>query len=77
MRGFLKGLAAPLMLFAANRAPMRLVELPPLPPIQPVRLPESLTMKSDMDRLGLDFWAAVRRHEQTHAQSAAVNAQGR
>lgn len=75
VHGFFKGLASPLMLFASNRAHFSAVDLPPLPQIQPIRLPRSITTMTDMERIGLDFWAAVRRHEQEGAQQSTAEPQ--
>lgn len=77
IRGLLKGLASPVMLFAANKAVLRPVELPPLPQVQPIRLPESLTSRTDLQRIGADFWSAVRRYEQEGPQHSAVDDQRR
>lgn len=75
MRGLWKGMAAPLMLFAANHAAVEPVELAPLPPVKPVRLPESFTTMTDMERIAVDFWTVVRRHEQADPQHSAVFSQ--
>lgn len=74
-RGLWKGMAAPLMLFAANRAAVEPVELAPLPQVQPVRLPESLRTMTDMERIAADFWAVVRRYEQEGAEQPALGNQ--
>lgn len=74
-RGLWKGMAAPLMLFAANRAPIEPVELAPLPPIRRVQLPESLTSMSDMGRIASDFWTVVRRYEQEGAEQPTLGSQ--
>lgn len=71
MRGFFKGLAAPVMLFAANRAQISVEDLPPLPLIEPIPLPASISTMTDMQRIGQDFWAAIRRYEQEDPQRPA------
>lgn len=77
VRGLWKGMAAPLMLFGANRAALApLGELPPVPRVDPITLPERITALTDLERIGLDFWAAVRRHEQENAQQPADRHQG-
>lgn len=77
VRGMLKGLAAPLMLFAANKAELTPGALPPLPEIAPVELPQSLTTTSDLERIGADFWSAVRRYEQEGPQHSTIGSQAR
>lgn len=74
-RGLWKGLASPLMLFASNRASLDSVQLAPLPRVEPVRLPASLTTMTDLQRIGADFSAAVRRYEQAGTQHPAVGDQ--
>lgn len=75
VRGFMKGLAAPMMLFAANRAVITPAELAPLPEVQTVRLPSSLTSMTDLQRIGRDFAVVIGRYEQEVAQRAAVSNQ--
>lgn len=74
-RGLWKGLASPLMLFAANHAPAVPVGMAPLPPARRVQLPKSLTSMSDMERIASDFWTVVRRYEQEGAQQPALGSQ--
>lgn len=74
-RGVCKGAAAPLMLFAANRAMVHLVELPALPRVDKVQLPHSLRCMTDLQRIGADFSAAVRRYEQADAQQPSIGNQ--
>jgi hypothetical protein len=71
-RGLVKGFSAPLLVFAASQsAPVEIK--PVLPPkIDPVRMPASLREKSDLQRLGMDFWAALNRYEEAAHQPAAV-----
>ena len=75
LRGLWKGAASPLMLFAANQAIAQPLELPPLPRVDPVRLPKSLTTMTDLQRIGADFSAAVRRYDQADAQQPSVGDQ--
>ncbi len=71
--GFLKGLASPLMLFAANRSLLTLPELPPLPAIEPVRVPTSHTTMTDLQRLACDFHVALRRYDQEESRRATLS----
>lgn len=61
--GLLKGLAAPVMLFASNRANVEILPLPELPRVPQVQVPESIRTMTDMQRLGADFHAVVLRYE--------------
>jgi hypothetical protein len=76
VRGLLKGLAAPVMLFAANRAQIAVEELPPLPRIEPVLLPTSISSMTDMQRIGQDFWTVIRRYEQEDSEQPTVTGKG-
>ena len=70
-RGLAKGMAAPLMLFAANQADLEPPEPVSIPKVPAVRVPDSLVRMTDMQRLGVDFNAAVGRYEQEIGETAA------
>lgn len=75
LRGLAKGMGAPLMLFAANHAKAEVVPMPKLVPAPQVRVPVALTVLTDMQRIGLDFNAAVSRYEQANPKPASVSLQ--
>lgn len=58
------------MLFAASSAASEPITIPDLPKVPTVRSPRSLVVLTDMQRLGLDFNAALRRYEQEDTQPA-------
>lgn len=63
-RGLVKGMAAPFMLFAGNRAELVQAQAVAIPKVAPVRPSEALLKMSDLERLGLDVNGAVNRYEQ-------------
>lgn len=67
IRGFWRGLAGPLMLFAHT-------SVPALPKIEPIKLPARMRdpmggIASDWEKIGGDLKSAVRRHEQKNKKS--------
>ena len=71
LRGLAKGMGAPLMLFASSTSAPLAAPSGEFPPATMLRLPKSLTQYSDLQRIGLDFNAAVSRYEQTNQEQAA------
>lgn len=76
-RGLAKGMAAPFMLFAANRAELAPVEAIAIPKVAAVRPSETLQKLSDLERLGLDVNGAVDRYEQEDGAKPARGSQAR
>ncbi|MBI3350476.1 MAG: hypothetical protein HY020_25175 [Burkholderiales bacterium] len=70
-RGVAKGMAAPLMLFASNQAHVDTLHAVKIPQVSPVRVPGALTALTDMERLGMDFNAALGKHEKEIGESTA------
>ncbi|MCE4554742.1 hypothetical protein [Pelomonas cellulosilytica] len=73
-RGVAKGMAAPLMLFASNQAHVDTQHAVKIPQVSPVRVPGALTALTDMERLGMDFNAALGKHEEEIGESTTRGA---
>lgn len=63
--GFLKGLAAPVMLFHTEAAP----KVPPVTFLQPVMRSDFESMQHDWKMIGSDMQSVVKRYEQNQTNT--------
>jgi hypothetical protein len=75
LRGFLKGLAAPVVLFSHHSAPALPQVTQITPPVRPYG--DAGVLSSDWARIGLGLHAATTQHAQASAQTTDPEATGR